>query len=205
MKKIFLLLSTIVVFSSSSFSQIDIGVKAGGAWSSVSNLGETNTNKPILTGYGGGFAHIKLNDNFVLVPELLYSLKGFKYTPYFYNQYSKQYLNYLSFPILIGFKPSKDFMFDIGPEFGYLFKSITLPGASTKDLSVYYNKIDIDIDLGVAYFFEKKFGMELRYSYGLKNLANKTLMDFNGSMIDRVQEGKTGSLQLGLFYKLTKF
>ena len=205
MKKFSLLLYTILFFSSHSYSQISIGAKGGLAWSSVTNLGATNTNKAMLTGYGGGFAHIILNYHFVLMPEFLYSLKGFKYTPYYYNQYSRQYLNYLSLPILLGFQPSKKIMISFGPEFGYLFKSTPLNGAASRDLSVYFDKFDVGIDLGMAYYFEKKLGMEIRYNYGIKNLANKNLMDYNGNMLDRVQEGQIRSLELGLFYILSKF
>jgi len=86
--------------------------------------------------------------------EVLFSNKG--YTHKVEGQTLNVSLNYLNWPVLLLYQPTRKLEFEIGPEFGYLI--------SGEDI---VNSFDLGIDLGVKFNISKKINTGIRYCYGL--------------------------------------
>lgn len=98
-----------------------IGVKGGLNFSTLTVLNVTN--ERALAGLNlGVFFKQKINENFSVQPELLYSSKGSEITFDLTNFHgiAKINLNYLDLPVLLVFNPTPYFNIHIGPYFGVL-------------------------------------------------------------------------------------
>ncbi len=203
LKKTFI--TTLLVASSlvQSFGQISFGVKAGLNLSNVKNVGSTE-NKTRL-GFNGGFlTKIDISKRFIVQPELLYSIKGNKFPPTAFNGGGTLSLNYISIPLLGGFRPNDNFTILFGPEFNFLTNANSKFDGSNHDVSKNFRKFDLAIALGATYSIKKNVGIELRYSYGFEDLADVILIDQSGNQIGKDRTGSNRVFQLGLFYKFSK-
>ena len=75
-----------------------------------------------------------------------------------------------------------------------------MQGANTNDLSKYYSKFDIGIAIAADLKINRYFSLEARYDYGLKNIANTTIIDYSGNLLDRVVEGNNRIIAIGISY-----
>lgn len=184
-----------------SYSQVVIGLKTG------ANLSHPKYRYPLfadvepnsnLSFHAGLLANIDINDKLLVRPELLYSVKGYKIPAYYTRNAGRVDLHYINIPLLLGYKPIEKVIILLGPEVGWLAMAIlTYPG-SKDDTVERYNRIDMGVDLGIAYNLSPKFGLELRYSYGFTPLDR-----YESDVSDKhIKDGKNRTLQLGIFYLL---
>lgn len=113
MKK--LILTVLLLFPLFVFSQITWGAKGG---ANIATLGDFNSgNAPILRLHGGFYYQQRLEQQYAITAELLYSMQGARAA-----NISKRYLayHYLNLPILIKFYNINNAYFEIGPQFGHL-------------------------------------------------------------------------------------
>lgn len=134
----------------------------------------------------GAFAQKEINQFLILRAELLYSLKGASYDAYGGNYQLKIYeeLNYINFPLLIGFRPIRNFSLLaenlsllVGAELGYFFEARTyaknLAGKRTAapgHIPLSYKPFDKALVLGINYHVNSSLIVEARYNYGFKNV-----------------------------------
>jgi hypothetical protein len=120
-------------------------------------------------GYSGGISsQLKLNDHFRLQLDALLTRKGCHYK---LNKYSTSMLYpydvqllYVELPLLLVYNYKK-FILELGPGFGYLVdQQEYLPGRSMRDLIHHFDSTEKSAHTGIGVYFNKKWGMVLRYS-----------------------------------------
>jgi hypothetical protein len=158
------------------------GIKAGASLTNITGSYTTGgadfKNK---FGFHGGFvANLPISDIFSIQPELLYSMKGYKYTgtdPYSAVTYTfKQTLHYIDVPVLARINAGGLF-FEAGPQVGYLVaanSSIDDGRVPTRSYSGRDNlrKVDFGYAAGLGYQLPNGPGIGLRYNGGFKNVMN---------------------------------
>ncbi|WP_205509315.1 porin family protein [Longitalea arenae] len=147
--------------------------------------------------YGGFMANAPFG-KFFFQPEVLYSLRGFRYP----NHTRGTRYHYLSMPLLLGFKPLKNLSILAGPEFGYVLSSrshFTMNGpANTTKYITYRNTIDIDA--GLAWAITPKLQAEARYVCGIKPLYREATT--SGTNPEFKKDGYGYVFQIGASYRL---
>ena len=164
MKKFFLVILATGIVSSIS-AQIKFGYKAGMNFSNTMKTID-NDNSVLHSFNTGVFSNFYLSPQCFFNIELLYSVKGYNGI-IIRTGTSANGLNYLSLPVLIGWKADKRIEFLLGSEFSYLTKAVKKNKNDKSTVTNFYQKFDVGIDAGVRYSISKKVKVEGRYNYGL--------------------------------------
>ncbi|MBK7434625.1 MAG: PorT family protein [Chitinophagaceae bacterium] len=179
------------LIGTSAFSQkVQIGLKGG---ASINKLSGKSFKEEFSFGYHvGGFLTIGLGKKFAIQPEILFNqsnvdTSGSFSTIYQFQKLDKVKLNYLSFPILLNFKPVKMLTLQVGPQFGILMnQSSTLLQNGQKA----FKSGDFSM-LGGVQVNISHFGFYGRYNIGLSNIND----------IDSQEKWKNQSVQLGVAFR----
>ena len=157
------------------------GIKAGASLTNAVGSATTGANYKNKFGFHGGFvANLPVSDIFSIQPELLYSMKGYKFNgidPYSAVTYNfKQTLHYIDVPVLARINAGGLF-FEAGPQIGYLVaakSSIDDGTVPTRSYSGRDNlrKVDFGYAAGLGYQLPNGPGIGLRYNGGFKNIFN---------------------------------
>jgi hypothetical protein len=198
-KTLFLIVS--LFFLTSSYSQIQFGLKGGLNLATVRYI-NTDNSKARLGWNAGALAEIPIQDNLLIRPEVQYSSKGFGFSAIGTASAGSVRLNYVAVPVLFGYRFNSKTELLLGPEFGFLRKAVSKSSGITEDMSNFYRHFDVGFDLGLAYRITKVFGAEVRYNYGFKDLVNVVYMNENGGTTGQGKNGANSVLQVGLFYML---
>jgi hypothetical protein len=188
MKKNILTAIAVFAFGFLNAQEAKFGVKAGLNLATLSgNDIEQSQIQPGLV--LGGFAAVKLSDKFIFQPELLFSFQGSAYRNYYdfgnVQSYQQDNLNlsYLLLPVMAKYYVAKKFSLELGPQFGFLlaartnFFSYTNNGyvnSNSKNVTDQYKTFDFGINVGGGYDFTDKWGIDLRYNFGLNNVFQNT-------------------------------
>ncbi len=196
MKKTFLL--AFVFVACTAAAQVQFGFKAGLNVAKVTNValdvssssGNTITHTVgfKMGPHGGVYFVIPINDNFYFQPELMYSMKGYKYQ---YKQESVNYLNsidldvslgYIEVPLNFKYKLADAFGITGGPYFGIISSvksksksTLTVGGKTTNTEGDDNDKtgtssFDLGANLGVSIETSPGFLFGARYALGLKTI-----------------------------------
>lgn len=153
MKRLSLLLF-VMTLSYNSFGQgLDLGIKFGANFSTISDASGLS-NK---TGFhAGAFAAIKFNDNVALQGELLYSQQGAKFAPGDFN------LDYINMPVIVKYYLVRGLNVQLGPQVGFLVDdNIDGGNAESMDFSAVMG-LGVDLPFGIR--------IDGRYNLGLTNV-----------------------------------
>lgn len=203
MKKLPLSLLIIIFSVTPVFSQFSFGFKAGLNVANAKSIGSNdNKIKPGL--YAGILAEVGISKKFFVNPEILYSVKGFKFPATNVNSNGTLSLNYFSVPVMGGYKINDQINILLGPEFNFLTKANSVFDGSDHDVTHSFRKFDMAIDLGSSYIFKIGLGIEIRYSYGFKDLVDVIYADQMGNITGKGKEGSNRVLQIGVIYKFSK-
>ena len=187
------------LFVTISHAQVLVGIKGGLNVATVRYINSDNSKARI--GWNAGLtAEIPVGEEIFIRPELLYSSKGFGYNATATSNKGSLSLNYISIPLLFGYRPGKHTELMAGPEFGYLSKAVSKSQGITDDVTSFYRHVDIGADIGAAYNFSKTFGAEVRYNYGFKDLENVPLYDNSNNLIGQGKNGANSVFQIGIYY-----
>lgn len=195
MKRIILLLLVSSFYLISS-SQTSLGVKGGLNIAKTKNL--TTSPQERYSFHAGFNIQQAISNKIFFQPELLYSSKGYSFTSDFASSDGANRLNYLSIPVLFGYRVDDKLSILLGPEFNYLLKSTVRYDRAVTDFTQQYPRFDAGVALGVAYRIHKKLTAELRYYYGFNTLY---YTDFAGVKHDEVK-GANRTFQAGVTYWL---
>ena len=200
MKKVLLFISIITLSVITTNAQVAFGIKGGLNVSSVSNLANnfaaigsssaSNKSKLKLGGQFGIYANIKFGDVLGLQPEVLFSMKGYKYvsesksSSFEAKRTDNVNLNYVEIPLQLRINPVKSFYILVGPYLGILAGASTVstsyssapPNApvttETKSSSTNgLRSIDFGIAAGLGLKTENGFTMGLKYSRGFVSIV----------------------------------
>lgn len=180
---------------------VTFGVKAGGNSSYFSTQKLSAKNQKL--GFNAGvFVNIPLSQKFALQPEVIYNQLGAKSvlassevstgatTVKTETDFSTT-MNYVSVPLMLQMKPSKNFYIEAGPEFSYFvngknkgettIKTTTTGSPSTSIVSSNeqdidkdaVNKFNLGLGLGLGYYFTPNLGINARYINSLTDMRNQ--------------------------------
>ncbi|WP_010421878.1 porin family protein [Anaerophaga thermohalophila] len=193
MKKLFFIAAVMLLcVSTASFAQAKFGVKAGLNIASLSGDDAEDLDSR-LAPFFGGFVNISFSDKLSFQPELLYSMKGAKYSDsgsesiggitYNYEEESKVKLNYLDIPLMLKINLGSGFNLQAGPQIGLLLSAeeefeYTASGgdmneseSETTDIKDDLKGMNFGLNVGAGYDFGS-LGVDIRYSLGLSNIAD---------------------------------
>lgn len=169
-----------------------------------------------VTGLNAGiFTEIVVSPTFSIQPELNYSQKGGKqsisgvigFLTNTNNNTIYQSLDYITLPILFKLKPqgAEGFNFYLGPEFGYLLKATNVQYFPTfvqrRDIKSDLRNFDGGLVIGLGYDFLKNLGVDMRYTFGLGNIANNSVVsNYNNATSAGIGTIHTDTFQLGIRY-----
>lgn len=192
-----LTVSIILILSIPTYSQVSFGIKSGVNIATVKHINSDPKNR--LGEYGGIFVNMQISKKTSLQPEFFISGKGYKYIGNL-NETKKTALrlNYISAPILLGYKIDTKTLFLIGPEIGYLISVREMfPNKEIYNVSKNYPiKFDVGFDIGIDYRIIKSIGISISYSYGFK------MMYIKDAVGNRIGEDLAGNrvFQVGFLY-----
>ena len=153
-------------------AQVKFGPIAG---VNLANVGgdESSDNDMKLGFHVGGIVEISVNDNFMVAPGIIYSIKG---TQSKTNSDFKVNLNYLEIPINAKYKLESGLNFFAGPYIGILMSAKATDGTTDDDVKEFIQSTDVGLNIGLGFDLESGLGFSAQYGLGLSNL-NK---DFAG-------------------------
>lgn len=185
-------------FAGSLSAQVTTSARAGAGFSNLHLKGE-NSNQGRITGYGGIAVKIDLPNQLYFQPELLYSIRGYRFPPSYFNTGGRMSFGYITVPLLAGYRLSKNFSIVAGPELGYLVHVRShFDGTGYNVSQNYRRKWNVDADAGAACNITKELRLEARFSFGVTALLRGVLTDENGNEIGTVKDGFHRVLQVGL-------
>lgn len=197
MKRPFFLLLSFALIKS-SLAQVQAGLKAGLSLASVYIEGDEDS-RARTAFHAGGLLNIGLPNKLFLQPELLYSVKGKRTLATAFNNEARLSLNYITVPLLVGYRYTNNFAVALGPEFGFLTSANSKFNGINNDVSTFYRKFDAGVDLSLVYSFTKEAGLDLRYNYGFKDLINGVFTDAYGNVVGQGRLGANRVLQVGFY------
>jgi len=176
-KNIFLVL--IVLLSSHNlFAQFSWGVRTGVQYSTISFNKDRYGSTPRLAYLTPGlYFEQQLNSSTMLSADIQYTNKGLLRGSLTQDRYT---LQYLSVPILFHYKPTNDFSFFVGPEFGLrLGGSFVIDGERISDSDLFTKHYDIGASGGITLQISPEYKLMFRYTHGLVNILDENYQVFD--------------------------
>ena len=190
MKKIFLLMAGIAVFSAVN-AQVKYGVKAG---LNLANVTGDIDNTKMKAGFNvGAFAKVGLTESLSLQPELVFSAQGakIKYAEQGISHDIKTNLSYVNVPVLLQYNTASGFFAETGPQFGFLLSAKAKAEGDKEDVKDSFKSLDLDWAFGAGFLTKSNVGVNARFNLGLGNIADNTDGDF---------KVRNSVIQVGVFY-----
>lgn len=199
---------------------IRFGIKAGGNAASFNDQ-DLSLNNQKIGFHAGVLVNIPLSEKFSVQPEVLYNQLGSRSvlsstdvttgaTNVKTKNEDKLTMNYISVPLMLQMRPTRNFYIEAGPEFSYFLNGkttgdrtiTTTTGAVTTTQSVSHsedvnkdnvNKFNLGLGLGLGYDFTPNIGINARYV--------NSLTDMRTSKPEGTDPLNHRVFQLGLNYK----
>ena len=155
MKKITLIVFTFLVTATSFAQGIDLGIKAGANFATLTDVSDISSRTGLLI---GAFATLKFTDKMALQGDILYSEQGANGE----NGFSDLKLDYITFPIVFKYYIVKRLNIQAGPQFGSVVNDSFNTNLESFDIS---GVVGVGIDL--------PFNLRVtgRYSFGLNDIG----------------------------------
>ena len=175
-------------FAISARCQIKYGLTGGVNSSTIVTSGITNY---YITGFDVGVVtELDLSDHFYLNPQLLYMTRG---RATFASNIIR--LQYLSLPLLTGYKINHHLEVLAGPTLGYLLSAINYP-FNMKDLM---RSVDLGICGTIRYRINSKSGIDLSYLYSIYGVY-KHYHSVDMNIYELPEDANNQSFQISFFY-----
>ena len=192
-----IVIASFFIFIDVAEAQISIGPKVG-----INIATWTTEGSNTITGFQGGVvAQFQLNDEWSVQPELLIDNKGADLANFIPNNPMRYSLNYLTMPVLLGFKV-RGITFRGGAYASALIGSrIEINSKEVPVRDEYFENWDWGLTAGATLDITACLGFELLYYFGFPDVVDITFGDQNGMFLAHLNEGKNRVLQLGMYYK----
>jgi hypothetical protein len=146
-----------------------VGVKGGLNIANVPNYGDNNR----VSGNVGFYLNSKIDRNWSVQPEVLFSGEGVRYYSTPYGGETTTQLSYIQVPIMFQYALVRHFYLEFGPQIGVLV------GAQEKDendnkynVSGDYNKLAVSFAAGAGVHVNRQLGFFARVNVGLTDITN---------------------------------
>jgi hypothetical protein len=162
-------------------------VKAG---LNISNIHVQNSSNPDSKAsfHIGALAHIHLNQQWAVQPEIMYSGQGYKQVIGNTDYITR--LNYINIPVLAQFMFAEGFRLETGPQLGLLAAAHTKVNKVSTDIKDNFKGADFSWAFGFGYLSSVGLGVDARYNLGIANINDVSSTNVNNRVF-----------QLGLFYQ----
>ncbi len=160
MKNFILIVLTAFLTTSVISQEIDLGLKAGANFASITDASGLSNRTGFLIGV---FAGVKFSDKLGIQGDLLYSQQGAKLDPKDID------LNYINVPIVLKYYLVQGFNLQAGPQFGFIVDdNIT----DVLGNVIEAESFDLAGVLGLGYDFPFGIRIEGRHNFGLTDVFN---------------------------------
>lgn len=160
MKNFILIVLTAFLTTSVISQEIDLGLKAGANFASITDASGLSNRTGFLIGV---FAGVRFSDKLGIQGDLLYSQQGAKLDPKDID------LNYVNVPIVLKYYLVQGFNLQAGPQFGFIVDD------NIKDVLgnvIEAESFDLAGVLGLGYDFPFGIRIEGRHNFGLTDVFN---------------------------------
>jgi len=182
MKKIILIAFAILV-STTTFAQgIDVGIKAGANFASLTDVSDVSTRTGLVI---GAFVSLKFTEKMAIQGDLLFSQQGAKGD----NGFNDIELDYINFPIVFKYYIVNRVNIQAGPQFG----SVVNDNFSYGD----YQSFDVSGVVGIGLDLPLHIRVTARYNFGLSDIA---FVGFYGNGISTSSKNSVFSLTAGFTF-----
>lgn len=186
MKKYVLALTMLLILAISSQAQkMSVGIKGGLNISDVAGINGDNR----LSGHVGVFLNGRLNKQWSVQPELLYSGQGQQFI--FLGREYTLALSYLQLPVMFQFHPIEKFYLEFGPQLGFLLAANNKDDDNKNEVDEDFKKVDVGLNFGVGIMATRSLGFYARYNLGLSDISKNNQPDYSN---------RVG--QIGVSYKI---
>jgi hypothetical protein len=154
--------------------------------------GDVNSDGMIIGAHLGGFVNLGITENFMVEPQLLFSMKGAK------GSGDDLRMNWIEVPIWARYELASGLNFSAGP-----FVGILLSADAGQDVKDSFKSTDFGLGFGVGYQMEGGLGFHLNYSAGLANIGEdiSVTVPFVGTITQEV-DAKTSCIKISVSYML---
>lgn len=164
MKRIALMLAMSFLGFSTYAQGIDLGIKAGANFSSISDASNLDSKTGLVAGI---FLGIKFNDKFAIQPELLYSQQGAK------TDIGEFDLTYANVPIIFKYYLVQGLNIQAGPQFGFVVDdNISMVNEGIEN-AIETNDFDTSGVVGLGYDLPFGLRVSARYNFGLTEVYDR--------------------------------
>ncbi|MDB4404763.1 PorT family protein [bacterium] len=181
MKKYFLIVFSILVTATSFAQGIDLGIKAGANFSTLTNIADVSSRTGFLI---GAFATLKFSEKIALQGDILYSEQGAKGE----KGFSDLKLDYITFPIVFKYYIVKKLNIQAGPQFGSVVND---------SFNVNPDSFDISGVVGVGVDLPLNIRITGRYNFGLSDIG---FTDFYGNAYITESKNSVYSITAGFSF-----
>lgn len=145
--------------------EISVGAKGGLNFANISNISGDDR----VSGHLGLFLNAKMNRNWHIQPELLYSWEGQRYWDG--AQYTTA-LNYVTIPLMFQYYPVRGFYLEFGPQLGLLAAAHDKgPDGHNADIKENFHKEEVSLDFGAGFRATQQLGFYGRFTAGVTNIS----------------------------------
>lgn len=193
MKKFLLLVFVLSICTVSFAQKAQFGIKGGLNAARFSGDIDEDDVEARLGFYLGALAHIHINKNFAIQPEVVYSQQGM--IQELGNREFEWKVNYVNIPVMFQYMFNSGFRIQAGPQLGVL-ASAEIEDQATgadSDLEDAIKNVDVSLPIGIGYMFPSGLGIDARYNIGLSNINENGVNDLHNRVF-----------QVGIFYQFRK-
>jgi hypothetical protein len=189
MKKISLILLSFCLGSTLWAQHTSFGLKGGVNVATLKFANSDNNGIDSRIGlHVGGLAHIHLNPNWALQPEVVFSQEGAKIAVD--NGEVTTKLDYVNIPVMLQYMFKGGFRLEAGPQLGLLVNSKYEDDDGIEgNADVDFKSTNVSLGLGLGYLSPTGLGFGARYNLGLSDIS------------EAPSDRKGQNLQLSLFYQ----
>lgn len=174
MKKYVLALILICIVAGTAWAQkITPGIKGGLNISDVAGINGDNR----LSGHVGLFLNSRLNSQWAIQPEILYSGQGQEFI--FLNRETTLALSYIQVPVMFQFYPVKQFYIEFGPQIGILLSANYKDDDNKNEADEDFKKADVGLSFGGGIQVTELLGFYARYNVGFSDIYKHNPDYFN--------------------------
>jgi len=193
MKKTLLLVFVLSICTISFAQRAQFGIKGG---LNAARFGGDIDEDAVEARVGfhiGALAHIHINRNFAIQPEVVYSQQGM--VQELGNNEFEWKVNYVNIPVMFQYMFRSGFRIQAGPQLGVLASAEIEDRDSNADtdLEDAIKNVDVSLPIGIGYMSPSGFGVDARYNIGLSNVNEVGVNDLRNRVF-----------QIGIFYQFRR-
>ncbi len=158
-----IILFAMLLNSSLGNAQIDLGLKAGANFATISDASSNGSKTGFVTGV---FAGGKLGEKWAIQGELLYSQQGSKFDVFNFD------LDYLNIPIIFKRYAILGFNVQGGAQFGFLINDNFSEISEAVQDNLESKNFDLSLSVGLGYDFIFGIRFDARYQFGMLDVTS---------------------------------